>query len=311
MRPIPISFLVILFIFPAVLGQLEFGFYDRTCPPAESIVATVVSSFSSDRSITAALLRMHFHDCFVTGCDASLLIDSIPGRPSEKDAGPNLSVRGYEIIDEAKRQLEAKCPATVSCSDIIALATRDSVELAGGPTYLVPTGRRDGFTSNPEVVDLPGPTIPVPASVQLFADKGLNIDDMVTLIGGGHSVGVARCSLFQDRLRDPAMDPSLNFMLRNTCSGPNDPLVFLDQLTPLTVDNGLYIESLRQRAILRIDQSLALDVSTRAFVLSFASSNTLFARRFTQAMVKMGTIGVLTGNEGEIRRSCRVFNRDG
>ncbi|XP_019057021.1 PREDICTED: peroxidase 44-like [Tarenaya hassleriana] len=250
MRPIPISFLVILFIFPAALGQLEFGFYDRTCPQAESIIATVVSSFSSDRSITAALLRMHFHDCFVTGCDASLLIDSIPGRPSEKDAGPNLSVRGYEIIDEAKRQLEAKCPATVSCSDIIALATRDSVKLAGGPTYLVPTGRRDGFTSNPEVVDLPGPTIPY-------------------------------------------------------------IYIYIYLLTPLTVDNGLYIESLRQRAILRIDQSLALDVSTRAFVLSFASSNTLFARRFTQAMVKMGTIGVLTGNEGEIRRSCRVFNRDG
>ncbi|KAJ4873214.1 Peroxidase 44 [Raphanus sativus] len=211
MRSITALFFLFCFLAPSALAQLRLGFYGRSCPRAESIVANVVANrFRRDRSITAALLRMQFHDCFVRGCDASLLIDPRPGRPSEKSTGPNASVRGYEIIDEAKRLLEAACPRTVSCSDIVTLATRDSVALAGGPRFSVPTGRRDGLRSSPNDVNLPGPTIPVGASIQLFAAQGMNTNDMVTLIGGGHSVGVAHCSLIQDRLADPAMDRSLN-----------------------------------------------------------------------------------------------------
>ncbi|CAN6914866.1 unnamed protein product [Brassica oleracea var. botrytis] len=143
MRSITTLFFLFCFLAPSALAQLRFGFYGRSCPRAESIVANVVANrFRRDRSITAALLRMQFHDCFVRGCDASLLIDPRPGRPSEKSTGPNASVRGYEIIDEATRLLEAACPRTVSCSDIVTLATRDSVALAGGPRFSVPTGRR-------------------------------------------------------------------------------------------------------------------------------------------------------------------------
>ncbi|KFK40846.1 hypothetical protein AALP_AA2G049100 [Arabis alpina] len=96
--------------------------------------------------------------------------------------------------------------------------------------------------------------------------------------------------------------------LRNTCRAPNDPSVFLDQRTPFIVDNAIYGEIQRQRGILRIDQNLGLDRSTRGIVSSFASSNALFRQRFAQAMFKMGTIRVLTGRSGEIRRNCRVFN---
>lgn len=58
------------------------------------------------------------------GCDASILLD---GSSSEKTAIPNLSVRGYDIIDEAKAALEKACPGVVSCADIIIAATRDAV----------------------------------------------------------------------------------------------------------------------------------------------------------------------------------------
>lgn len=49
-----------------VVADLRVGFYNKTCPNAETIIRQVVQKrFNSDRSITAALLRMHFHDCFV------------------------------------------------------------------------------------------------------------------------------------------------------------------------------------------------------------------------------------------------------
>lgn len=103
------------------------GFYSRACPRAEFIVrSTVESHFKSDPTIAAGLLRMHFHDCFVQGCDASVLID---GPNTEKTALPNLGLRGYEVIDDAKSKLEDACPGVVSCADILALAARDAVVL--------------------------------------------------------------------------------------------------------------------------------------------------------------------------------------
>lgn len=103
------------------------GFYDRSCPTAEAIVkSTVQTHFNANSTIAPGLLRMHFHDCFVHGCDASILID---GPNTEKTARPNLNLRGYEAIDDAKARLEAVCPGTVSCADILALATRDVVVL--------------------------------------------------------------------------------------------------------------------------------------------------------------------------------------
>lgn len=61
------------------------------------------------------------------GCDGSVLIASTPDNVAERDAVPNLTLRGYDIVDDIKSQLEAMCPGIVSCADIIALASRDAV----------------------------------------------------------------------------------------------------------------------------------------------------------------------------------------
>jgi len=64
------------------------------------------------------------------GCDASVLLDSVEGMTSEKQAVPNLnSLRAFEVIDKIKYLLEEECPITVSCADILAMAARDAVQL--------------------------------------------------------------------------------------------------------------------------------------------------------------------------------------
>ena len=63
-------FLMIL----SVEGQLRNGFYSKSCPQAEDKVrSTVASHFNTDPTIAAALLRLHFHDCFVQVASYSYL----------------------------------------------------------------------------------------------------------------------------------------------------------------------------------------------------------------------------------------------
>ncbi|CAN6903075.1 unnamed protein product [Brassica oleracea] len=111
-----------------IQAQLQMNFYANTCPNAEKIVQDFVSNHISNApSLAAALLRKHFHDCFVRGCDGSVLINSSTSGNAERDATPNLTVRGFGFMEAIKTVLEAQCPGIVSCADIIALASRDAV----------------------------------------------------------------------------------------------------------------------------------------------------------------------------------------
>ncbi|KAL8162731.1 hypothetical protein V2J09_014220 [Rumex salicifolius] len=320
--PAVLAALLILMTLGGCLADLRVGFYAKKCGKnnVESIVFSVVKAkFAKDPTLVAALLRMQFHDCFVRGCDASLLLD---GSNTEKTAGPNGSVRGYEVIDAVKAALEKACPGLVSCADIIAIATRVAVNLAGGRWYNVETGRRDGRVSiASDANSLPGPSVSVISAVQIFSAKGISKEDFVLLLGA-HTIGIAHCSLFQNRLysfngvsgkTDPSMSPSLVPFLKRMCprNGNGGNSVFLDQSSAKSaniVDNGFFNAIKAGKGILQIDQMIALDGSTKSIVSKYAASNGLFQIRFGQAMVKLGRIGVLTGNRGTVRKSCRRAN---
>lgn len=303
-----------------VQGQgTRVGFYSSSCPRVESIVRTTVEThFRSNPTIAHGLLRMHFHDCFVHGCDASILID---GANSEKTAGPNLPLRGFEVIDDAKSKLEAACPGVVSCADILALAARDSVVLTRGPTWPVPTGRRDGRVSlASDTANLPGFTDSIDVQKQKFAALGLNTQDLVTLVGG-HTIGATACQFFRYRLynfsgngADPSIDPAFVPQLQALCpqNGDASKRIALDTGSSNTFDTTFFSNLRNGRGILESDQKLWTDATTRTFVQRFLGIRGLlgltFNVEFARSMVKMSNIGVKTGSNGEIRKICTAIN---
>lgn len=65
--------------------------------------------------------------------------------------------------------------------------------------------------------------------------------------------------------------------------------------------------------MLRSDAALYEDVSTRAVVDSYFGPTgpflgPSFEADFAESMFRMGRIGVLTGVQGTIRRTCAAFN---
>nr|XP_043626318.1 peroxidase N1-like [Erigeron canadensis] len=293
------------------------GFYRSTCPSVESVVQSAVrSAVQANPTIAPGLLRMFFHDCFVNGCDASILIN---GASTEKTAPPNSLLRGFEVIDAAKTQLETTCPGVVSCADILAIAARDSVVLTGGRSWQVPLGRRDGLVSQAsDTANLPAFNDPMTVQIQKFADKGLNIQDLVTLVGG-HTIGTAACALFSYRLYnfnntngpDPDINPAFLPQLRALCpnGGDGSRRVALDTDSVNSFGSSYY-ENLRNgRGVIESDAKLWSDRRTQRFVQGFLGGNgQRFNAEFGRAMIKMGDVGVKAGTQGEIRRVCTATN---
>ncbi|KAL0923610.1 hypothetical protein M5K25_007671 [Dendrobium thyrsiflorum] len=302
-------------------GTLQVGYYRTTCPQAESIVKEeVAKALATNYGLAAGLVRMHFHDCFVRGCDGSVLIDSTPNNVAEKDAPPNNpSLRGFEVIDNAKARLESLCSKVVSCADILAFAARDSVQFSGGLLYQVPAGRKDGRISQAnDTISLPPPTSNLTQLTQMFANKGLNQGEMVTL-SGAHTIGRSHCSSFSKRLynfnstvsQDPSLDPTYAAQLKQQCPNSNvsaNLTVPMDPRTPNLLDTSYYSGVLANRGLFTSDQTLLSNSSTAALVQQNAHNWWLFQSKFVAAIFKMGQIDVLTGSQGEIRTNCRRIN---
>ncbi|KAK4800472.1 hypothetical protein SAY86_020959 [Trapa natans] len=123
------------------------------------------------------------------GCDASVIIQSTPNNKAEKDHPDNLSLAGdgFDTVIKAKAAVDAvpSCRNKVSCADILAMATRDVIALAGGPSYAVELGRLDGLSSTASSVNghLPKPTFNLNQLNAMFASHGLTQTDMIALSG--------------------------------------------------------------------------------------------------------------------------------
>ncbi|XP_010685989.2 peroxidase 57 [Beta vulgaris subsp. vulgaris] len=301
--------------------QLYVGYYKRKCWKynVEEIIFNVVKAkFAKDPTIVAGLIRLQFHDCIVRGCDASVLLD---GPKTEKTANPNQSLRGFYVIDAAKAALEKACPGVVSCADVLNIAARSAVFLAGGKWYYVETGRRDGLVSHKSeaLANLPSENIPVRDAVNLFASRGLSKEDFVVLLGA-HTVGTTHCDKFEDRLYnyhntgkpDARMNTDMLYALRKRCpnkKGHNNNVYFsYNPRSHYRMDNTYYKQLLVNQGILGVDANIGSSPLTNSIVKKLAYAPGYFDNKFGPAMVNMGRIGVLTGKQGEIRKYCGAVN---
>ncbi|XP_006598350.3 peroxidase 54, partial [Glycine max] len=185
----------------------------------------------------------------------------------------------------------------------------------------VPLGRRDSLTANRTLANqnLPAPFFTLDKLKAAFAVQGLNTLDLVTL-SGGHTFGRARCSTFINRLYNfnntgnpgPTLNTTYLELLRARCpqNATENNLTSLDLTTPDQFDNRYYSNLQQLNGLLQSDQELfsTPGADTIPIVNSFISNQNTFFANFRVSMIKMGNIGVLTGDEGEIRSQCNFVN---
>ncbi|KAI3892528.1 hypothetical protein MKW92_011396 [Papaver armeniacum] len=284
------------FVNSASSSSLSVGFYDESCPRIEDIIyEELVKKMSPiPRNITIpGTLRLFFHDCYV-----------------QRNASINLSLAGdaFDIVDKAKAALEKECPGVVSCSDILAILARDVVHWWEGPHWEVEKGRRDGLISNATEAQLlmPKSDENITTLIRGFESIGLSTADLVTL-SGAHTIGFTHCIEFASRIfhNDTTLNSTIREKVILSCPFPKidrNVAEALDQTSEFVFDNKFY-KSLRQRkGLLLTDHVLAFgenDVS-RKLVYRYSEDQELFFQEFAKAMVKLGRVGVKTGNEGEI-----------
>ncbi|KAJ3698131.1 hypothetical protein LUZ61_001836 [Rhynchospora tenuis] len=331
--------LFLLVAVTSVHAGLEVGYYEKkNCSQAEKIVREVVEKELGipivlfgyplfDVSVGPGLVRLLFHDCFVRGCDGSVLLDKgLNNSRSEKDASKNLGLRGFEIIDEAKKRLEETCPGVVSCADILVFAARDATQIMLNAIYHeyiefnVSSGRLDSKNSFYDQVEtsLPPPEFNLKELTDLFSlrsNENLNVTDLVVL-SGAHTFGVSHCSSIKNRLdsNDPTLDQNYAAQLREICRSSThpdtNPVVNLDKQTPYELDSLYYQNVQRGTALFYSDSSLLNGTETKDLVNEYAQPVNDWAEDFVKSMKKLSELNVMfdTDPEGEIRKICRKVN---
>jgi hypothetical protein len=137
-------------------------------------------------------------------------------------------------------------------------------------------------------------------------------------ISGAHTLGFSHCSRFADRIyrfnSRNRIDPTLNLQyamqLRQMCPVNVDSRIAInmDPTTPRQFDNAYYQNLKNGKGLFTSDQILFTDSRSKGTVNLFASNNAAFQQAFVTAITKLGRVGVLTGNQGEIRRDCSRIN---
>lgn len=131
-------------------------------------------------------------------------------------------------------------------------------------------------------------------------------------IAGGHTLGFAHCSSFQNRINnfstqkqvDPTLNPSFAASLKGICPAHNKAKnagATMDASTT-SFDNIYYKMLMQGKSLFSSDQALLTTPSTKKLVAKYATSMEEYERAFVKSMIKMSSI---SGNGNEVRLNCR------
>ncbi|PIA38024.1 hypothetical protein AQUCO_02900102v1 [Aquilegia coerulea] len=247
------------------------------------LVMVLLTTFSLPAALAQLSVSYYASTCpsvFDTGCDGGILLSG-----GERNAPGNIA-----MVDRACGR------SVVSCADILAISSRDSIVELGGPRARS---------------DLPAFFHDLPRIIDIFQRKGFSEREMVAL-SGAHPIGQAQCSSFRDRFYSNTsnIDPAFAVSRQATCprSGGDGNLAPLDPQSPGRFGNNYFQALMNRRGLLNSDQVLFNGGSTDSIVRTYANAASAFSTDFMNAMVKMGNLSPLTGTQGEIRTTCQRVN---
>ncbi|KAF7119911.1 hypothetical protein RHSIM_Rhsim13G0062100 [Rhododendron simsii] len=264
------------------------NYYQFTCPGIFHIVRDIVQkAIDCDPRMGASLLRLHFHDCWVNGCDGSVLLVNRDNFVASQLLYGVVLIYIFNLVFVF-------------------------IQL-GGPCYQVLLGRKDSLTANKTTAntDLPSPFANITTLLANFAAKGFGLQELVPL-SGAHTIGRARCGTFRKRLSSSDINPTFAAGLANNCTanaaaGGNFTVPF-DNTT--TVFDTVYYQMLTQQmGLLNSDQELwdGGDQTSANLVTTYSTNQAAFWADFSSAMIKMGNLPPSSSN-GQIRCNCSIPN---
>ncbi|KAL6838296.1 hypothetical protein ACP4OV_031895 [Aristida adscensionis] len=268
-----------------VPDTLPLGLEAGECPPqvkVEEIVRkAVLAARQSNNKLTAGLLRIFFHDCFLEGCDASVFL------PGERNAIPNQSLQqeALDLIENIRRQVHAACGGPkVSCADILAFATRDAVVAAGVPHFNIVPGRMDSREPARNIGDLPFPGDDVAKMLDKFTRQGLTDATDLVALSGGHTIGKTSCNLTRKG------NDAFSKTIFSDCQASRSNQHSLDVITPEVFDNQYFVALTRSQGVLFSDQALTQHDKTAWLVNTYAGNNQKFLTQFAASMMNLSRL---------------------
>nr|CAB3463823.1 unnamed protein product [Digitaria exilis] len=329
---------------PAAAAADDDGVFERTVFELVNAAIRGNATVDGDPRVGPALIRLLFHDCWVNGCDGSVLLDETPadGTRTEKTAAKSIGLAGFDLIDTIKSRLAA----AASCADILAFAARDAATvLSGGRIrYAVRRGRGDSVSSSAAAADaaLPGPDGNSSAFAFLeeaFAARGFDKGDLAAL-SGAHAVGVSHLPSFADRLPPSVaaayqingtyqralvarqqtttmeMMPAATTTMMNNVRDMDPAFraassysgVGVDTSATGALDNSYYTANLQNMVLLKSDWELTQDDDTLARLVAYRDDAARWAHDFGDAMERLSSLRPPAGARLEIRDNCRFTN---
>lgn len=136
-------------------------------------------------------------------------------------------------------------------------------------------------------------------------------------MAGAHTIGHAHCDAFINRLFnfkrkggvDPTLDAAYAALLKKKCLKhfKNDTLVVMDPKSSFVFDSHYFKNVYQNKGLFQSDAALLTNAKS-AMIAKLLQEPKEFFSHFAKSMKKMGSIEVLTGFEGEIRKQCHFVN---